>query len=165
MYCLSRPGPRNPQNRPEMKVPGPPDIVGLSSESIGFRNRVGGPVGHPQGFQVKTFFLNMKCLPKNHPVKPIFNFFLAPSPPPPPSSLPRVPGDGPDCHFPKEIGGCWAAARIRGVIYFISLVLAQAQLDDGLWMMALSTHIIGCDLHSSLPLEPCIRSNICMRKC
>ncbi len=41
------PDPGNPPNRPEMGAPGRPDIVGLSSEIIGFRNRGGGPVGHP----------------------------------------------------------------------------------------------------------------------
>ncbi len=58
--------PGTPQNRPEMGAPGPPDILGLSSEIIGFRNRGGGPVGHPHGVQVKTLILNVKCLPKGH---------------------------------------------------------------------------------------------------
>jgi hypothetical protein len=49
-----------------MGAPGPPDIVGGSSEIIGFRNRGGGPVGHPQDVQVETLILNMKCLPKGH---------------------------------------------------------------------------------------------------
>ncbi len=48
---LGRPGPRGAQTRPEMKAPGPQDIVGVSEEVIGFRNRGGGPVGHPQGVQ------------------------------------------------------------------------------------------------------------------
>ncbi len=30
-----------------MATPGPTDILGVSSEIIGFRNRGGGPVGHP----------------------------------------------------------------------------------------------------------------------
>ena len=34
---------------------GPPDIVGLSWEIIGFRNRGGGPAGHPQGVQVNAY--------------------------------------------------------------------------------------------------------------
>ena len=58
--------PGNPQNRPELGAPGPPDIFGLSSEIIGFRNRGWGPVGRPQGVQVKTLILNIKCLPKGH---------------------------------------------------------------------------------------------------
>ncbi len=33
-------------------------------EIIGFRNWCGGPVGHPQGAQVKTLIFNMKYLPK-----------------------------------------------------------------------------------------------------
>jgi hypothetical protein len=33
---------------------------------IGFRNRGGGPVGHPQGVQVKTLIINIECLPKSH---------------------------------------------------------------------------------------------------
>ena len=37
----------NHPNRPGMGAPGAPDIVGLPSEIIGFRNRGGGPVGHP----------------------------------------------------------------------------------------------------------------------
>jgi hypothetical protein len=49
-----------------MGAPGPPDIVGASSEIIGFRNRGAGPVGHPQGVQVKPRILNIKCLPKGH---------------------------------------------------------------------------------------------------
>ena len=55
--CVFRPnpGPGNPQNRPEMWAPGPPDIVGLSWEIIGFRNRGGGPAGHPQGVQVNAY--------------------------------------------------------------------------------------------------------------
>ncbi len=56
----------NLQNRPEMGAPGPPDIVGLSWEIVGFRDRGGGPVGHPQGIQVKTLILNIKCLPEGH---------------------------------------------------------------------------------------------------
>ena len=47
-----------------MGAPGPPDIVGLSLEIIGFRNWGGGPVGHPQGAQVKTLIFNIKYLPK-----------------------------------------------------------------------------------------------------
>ena len=38
-----------------MGAPGPPDIVGLSWEIIGFRNRGGGPAGHPQGVQVNAY--------------------------------------------------------------------------------------------------------------
>ncbi len=69
MYFLGRPGPQEPPIiRPEMGAPGSPDIVGLSSEIIGFRNRDGGPVGHPQGVQVKTLILNLKCLQKGHQV-------------------------------------------------------------------------------------------------
>ncbi len=58
---------REAQNRPEMGAPGPPDIGGLSEEIIGFRNRGGGPVGHPQGVQGKTQIYNIKYLAKaNH---------------------------------------------------------------------------------------------------
>ncbi len=49
-----------------MGAPGPPDIVGLSKEIIGFPNRGGGPVGHPQGVQVDTLILNRKSFPKGH---------------------------------------------------------------------------------------------------
>ncbi len=34
---------------------GAPDIVGLSWEIIGFRNRGYGPAGHPQGVQVNAY--------------------------------------------------------------------------------------------------------------
>ena len=47
-----------------MGAPGPPDILGRSSGIIGFRNLGGGPVGHPQGAQVKTLIFNIKYLPK-----------------------------------------------------------------------------------------------------
>ncbi len=43
-----------------MGAPGPPDIVGPSEEIIGFQKRGGGPVGNPQGVQVKTLILNIK---------------------------------------------------------------------------------------------------------
>ncbi len=62
------PDPGNLQNRPEIGLPGQPDIVGMSSEIIGFRNRGGGPVGLPQDVQVRTFFFNIKCLPEGHHV-------------------------------------------------------------------------------------------------
>jgi hypothetical protein len=44
-----------------------PDAVGLSWEIIGFRNRGGGRVGCPQGVQVNTLILNVKCFPKSMP--------------------------------------------------------------------------------------------------
>ncbi len=52
-------------------------------------------------------------------LKIIFNFVLAPP-------LPGgVPGEGPDCHVPKEIGGVWpTSARSRGAILFLILILA-----------------------------------------
>jgi hypothetical protein len=62
------PDPGNPQNRPEVGAPGPPDILGLSKEIVGFRNRGGGPAGHPQGVQVKTLIPNIKCLPEGRHV-------------------------------------------------------------------------------------------------
>ena len=67
-YVLFKPArtPGTPEIRPEMEATGPLDIVGLSSEIIGFRNRGGGPVGHPQCVQIKTLTLNIKCLPKGH---------------------------------------------------------------------------------------------------
>ena len=41
----------------------------------------------------------------------IFILVLSPLPP-------GVPGEGPDCHFPQDIGGLGPIpARIRGVIY------------------------------------------------
>ncbi len=46
--------------------PRTPNVVGQPSEIIGFRNRGGGPVGHPQGVQVKTLIINIKCFPKGH---------------------------------------------------------------------------------------------------
>ncbi len=69
--CFFKPAgtPGNPQNRPEMGAPGPPDIVGLSQEIFGFRNPGGGPVGHPQSVRVKTLILTIKCLPKSRHVK------------------------------------------------------------------------------------------------
>ncbi len=60
--------PGNPPNRPEMGAPGRPDIVGLSSEIVGFRNLGGGPVGHPQGVQLKTLILIIKCFTNGHHV-------------------------------------------------------------------------------------------------
>ncbi len=60
MCLLSRPGPREPPK--PAGSGGPTFIFGLSWEIIGFRNRGGGPVGHPQGVQVKTLILNIKCL-------------------------------------------------------------------------------------------------------
>ena len=54
-----------------MGAPGPPDILGLSWEIIGFRNRGGGQVGRPQGVQVKMLILNIKRLPKYHHVQPL----------------------------------------------------------------------------------------------
>ena len=50
-----------------MGAPGPPDIVGLSWEIIVFRNWGGGPVGHPQGVQVKNANFQYKMLPKGPP--------------------------------------------------------------------------------------------------
>ncbi len=47
--------------------PGPPDIDGLPLEIIGFRERGGGPVGHPQGVQVRPLIRNQKMLPKEPP--------------------------------------------------------------------------------------------------
>ncbi len=64
VFFRAGPGPGNPQIRPEMGAPGPPDILGLSSEIIGSRNLGGGPVGHPQGAQDKTLIFNIKYLPK-----------------------------------------------------------------------------------------------------
>ncbi len=61
MFFRPARAPEPPQNQPEMGAPGPPDIVGLSQEIIGYRHRGGAPVGHPQGVQVKTLILNMKC--------------------------------------------------------------------------------------------------------
>ncbi len=66
---LSRPGPREPQKSAGNGALGPPDILGLSLEIIGFRNRGGGPVGNPQGAQVKTLTLTRKCLTKDHHVE------------------------------------------------------------------------------------------------
>ncbi len=62
-------------------------------------------------------------------LKIIFNFVLGPP-------LPRgVPGEGPDCHFPKEIVGLGPIpARILGFLIFIlalllpNLVQSLAQL-------------------------------------
>ncbi len=49
----------------------------------------------------------------------IFDFYSCPP-------LPRgVPGEGPDCHSPQEIGGFGPIpARIRGAILFLILILA-----------------------------------------
>ena len=43
-----------------MGAPGPPKIVGLSYEIIGFQNRGGGPVGRPEGVQFEALILNIK---------------------------------------------------------------------------------------------------------
>ncbi len=54
-----------------------------------------------------------------------FCFFLGP--PSPGGSR-----EGPDCHFPSEIGGGWPVpARIRGVIYFEFLFCPKTQLLGG----------------------------------
>ncbi len=46
-------------------------------------------------------------------LKTIFDFDLGPPPR-------GVPGEGPDCQFPQEIGGLGAIpARIRGIIHFV----------------------------------------------
>ncbi len=66
---VRRPGPSEPQNRPEMAALRPPHMVERSSEISGIRNRGGGPAWHTQGVQVKTLILNIQCLPKGHHVK------------------------------------------------------------------------------------------------
>jgi hypothetical protein len=66
-----------------MGAPGPPDMVERSSEITEFRNWGGGPVGHPQGAQVKTLTFNMKYLPKDSHV---YSWGL------PPPQTPRVGG-------------------------------------------------------------------------
>ncbi len=59
-------------------------------------------------------------------LKIIFYFVLAPPPPPHPPP-PGVPGEGPDCHFPKVIVGFgFIPARIRGfLIFMLSLSTAR----------------------------------------
>ncbi len=66
MYFSGRSGPREPPKSAGNGGPGPPDILGLSSEILVFEIGMGGSVGHPQGVQVKTLTLNIKCLPKGH---------------------------------------------------------------------------------------------------
>ncbi len=43
-------------------------------KSLVFEVRVGGPVGHPQGVQVKTLIFNIKCPPKSHHVSCVLCF-------------------------------------------------------------------------------------------
>ncbi len=77
-YVFVKPArtPGTPTIRPEMGAPGPPDIVGLSSEIVGFRNRGGGPVGHPQGVQVKTIYSQYK-MPRAPSLKSICEQLVA----------------------------------------------------------------------------------------
>ena len=56
--------PGNPQIRPGTAAPDPPNNVEPSQELVGFRSWGGGPVGNPQGVQVKTCIFNLKYLPK-----------------------------------------------------------------------------------------------------
>ena len=61
----------------------------------------GGGMGLWPGYPVHTSQLYLRTL---------FNLFLSPLPP-------GGPGEGPDCHFPMEIGGVGPIpARIRGTI-------------------------------------------------
>ncbi len=64
MCCLGRPAPREPPKSAGNEVPGPPDIVEQAQEILGFRNRGGGPVDHPQGVQGRTLIFNIKYLTK-----------------------------------------------------------------------------------------------------
>ncbi len=62
---MFKPG-RGPHKAPESAGDGgrgPPQISSDRLRSLDFEMWVEGPVGHPQGVQIKTFIFNIKCFP------------------------------------------------------------------------------------------------------